>query len=110
MASMMNNLKLSRYAFETYMPLLALGVTLSDLREILATYTEPSLLLAALEGNWSAIAASPQRTRHGGAFAAAPESDRNALKLAEETFRVGLFKAAKFLLTAEERVEAELES
>lgn len=109
MASMMNNLKLSRYAFETYMPLLALGVTLPDIRVILETYTEPSLLLAALEGKWSAIASAPERTRHGGAFAAPMPEDRSALTQAEETFRVGLFKAAKFLLTAEERVEAGLE-
>lgn len=107
-ASMMSNLELSRYALETYMPLLALGVGLSDIREILATYTEPSLLLAALEGKWSAIASSPERTRHGGAFAAVPQEDGKALKLAEETFRAGLFKVAKFLLTAEERVEAGL--
>jgi hypothetical protein len=101
-SGMVSNLKLSRYALDTYMPLIALGVRLADIQTILATYSAPSLLLATLEGQW-------REPGYGGPSGNIPSKDRDALKLAAQNFRAGLFAAAAVLLTAVERVDAGLE-
>jgi hypothetical protein len=100
-AHMMGNLKLSRYALDAYMPLVAASVNLKVVGAILNTYSSALIVLDSIEGNWRVIASS-QQTRQGGAFQAASPEDQKALHDCAERFRAGLSKVSKALLDEEE--------
>ena len=97
--NMRPHLKMQRRALDEYLPLLAEDMSLKDVRDIIAAYAGPSILLATLEGKW-AVAHE---------LSTASVTDRDAIRFAKEDFRRDTLRVAEIVLTAEERKEAGLE-
>ena len=97
--NMRAHLKMQRRALDEYLPLLAEDMSLIEVRDIIAAYAGPSILLATLEGKW-AVAHE---------LSTASVMDRNAISVAKEDFRRDTLRVAEIVLTAEERKEAGLE-
>jgi hypothetical protein len=90
---------MQRRALDEYLPLLAEDMSLLEVRDIIAAYAGPSILLATLEGKWA----------FAHELSTASVTDRDAIRFAKEDFRRDTLRVAEIVLTAEERKEAGLE-